>query len=399
MTALRPMRVGYVREGRPLRLGFVTASLDVGGAERKMLSLVERLPRDRFEVEFVLLTHAGTLAPAAEAAGAKVRVLGWAPRGSRLYRLRWLWDVVRFGPQLRRGRYDIVHTWLFHASALTSLTRPLTRVPVLISGRERLDDYKDSFGPIERLLDALARRSSDAIVAVSEAVRADVAVHEHIDPGRIRVIRNGALLPPPMPDEERAAIRSGWGFGPDELVVGSVANYKPRKGLDLLLRVTAKLRPQLPNLRLVLVGEGTHRPVLEGLIAELDLHDVVRLHGREPDARRLYGAFDILAHASESEGGPNAVIEAAAARRPIVATRAGGTVEAVIDGESGLLVPVGDEAAFAGALLKLALDPALRERLGSAAWERAASVFGMDRFVAETAALYEELAARKGVRR
>ena len=134
-------------------------------------------------------------------------------------------------------------------------------------------------------------------------------------------------------------------------------------------------------------------------MAELGASDIVRLHGRELDARRLYGAFDIFAHASETEGGPNAVMEAAAAALPIVATRAGGTDEVVEDGVSGLLVPVDDEAAFSAALLRLATDPTLCALLSAAARQRAATVFGMDRMVAEFAALYEELAERKGVRR
>ena len=139
--------------------------------------------------------------------------------------------------------------------------------------------------------------------------------------------------------------------------------------------------------------------MIETLVAELGLADIVRLHGRELDARRLYGAFDVFAHASETEGVPTAVIEAAAAGLPIVATRAGGTAEVVVDGESGLLVPINDGAAVSAALLRLAGDPELRARLGSAARERVATAFSMDGMVAEYAALYEELAQRKGVRR
>jgi glycosyltransferase involved in cell wall biosynthesis len=202
-----------------------------------------------------------------------------------------------------------------------------------------------------------------------------------------------------MSSDERNAIRAAWGFGPSDLVVGSVANYKPRKGLELLIRVVARLRTEQPNLRLVLVGEGTHRPVIESLVSELELGDVVRVHGRENDARRLYGAFDIFAHASETEGASNAVFEAAAAARAIVATRTGGIPEMVQHDQTGLLVPVGDIDGFARELLALAEDPALRERLGAAARARAVAVFGMDRMIAEFAALYEELAERKGVRR
>jgi glycosyltransferase involved in cell wall biosynthesis len=384
---------------RPLRIAYVTGALYTGGAERRMLALAQGLPKDRFEVEFVLLTHAGPAAPLLEAAGARVRVLGWARRRSRLHLLRWIWDVARLGPQLRSGRYDVLDAWLFHAYAVTALVRPVAGAPVMFSGRHFMAEGQPHFGRLERFLDALARRRSDAIVAVGDAVRDDAIAHEHLDPAKMRVIRNGVVIPAPMLQAEREAIRAGWGFGPRNVVVGSVANYKPRKGLDMLIRIAAGLRPEMPELRLVLVGEGTHRPVLEALIAELGVGDIVRLHGRELDARRLYGAFDVFAHASETEGLPNAVIEAAAAALPIVATRAGGTAETVEDGVSGVLVPVDDEAAFSAALRRLAGDRGLRKQLGTAARQRAASIFGMDRMVAEFAALYEEFAARKGIRR
>jgi glycosyltransferase involved in cell wall biosynthesis len=384
---------------RPLRIAFLTPSLDVGGAERKMILLAERLDRDRYQTEFVLLMHAGALGPAAEATGSRIRVLGWPSRHGRLHRLRWGWDVARLGPQLRAGHYDIIHALLFNAAALAALTQRLSGTPILIAGRERMDDYKERFGPLDRFLDGQARRSSDVVVAASEAVRDDVIRHEHIEPAKTRVIRNGVVLPPPMPPSERSAIRAAWGFGPDDLVVGCVANYKPAKGLELLLRVAADLRSKAPHLRLVLVGEGELRPTLERMIADLHVGDIVRLHGRELDARRLYGAFDIYAHASESEGGPNAAIEAAAAGRPIVATGAGGTREVVIDGEGGLLVAINDEAAFSAALMRMLSDGEMRKTFGAAARDRAERLFSAEQFVADTAALYEEMAESKGIRR
>jgi glycosyltransferase involved in cell wall biosynthesis len=384
---------------RPLRICYLLASLDIGGCETQMVELARRLPKDRFSVDFVLLTHRGVLAPVAEEAGARLRLLGWARRRSRYHWLRWPLDLARLGPAIRAGHYDILDAWMFHAYGLAALTLPISRVPVFVTERQRLSDFKGEFGPAERLMDWMARRSEDVVVANAEAVKVDVAGFEEIDPRRIRVIRNGVLIPPPMKPEERESIRRGWGFGPEQLVIGCVANYKLRKGLEAMLRVIAQLRPGLPELRLVLVGEGGLRPELERLIAELNLGGVALLHGREPDARRLYGAFDIAAHASETEGSPNAVVEAAAAGLPIVATRAGGTGEIFVDGESGSLVAVGDDEALARELRMLAEDPDLRRRYGTKARERVSTVFGMDRLVAEYAALYEELAERKGVRR
>lgn len=381
--------------GRPLRVAYVTASLDLGGSERQMVALAQYLPKSRFEVDFVLLTEGGPLAPVAEAAGARVRNLDWPRGGGLANSVRRGAGLLKFSSTLRAGRYDIVDAWLFHAHVITALTRPATRVPVLIAGRRSLGDYKKGFGPALRLLDGLSRSCADLIVANSIAVRDAVVADEHVDPTRIRVIRNGVHASPPMSPVERAARRAAWGYGPSEIVVGCVANYKPLKGLESVLRVASELKDSTPELRFVLVGDGPSRHLLERMVNELDLADAVRLHGREADARDLYGAFDIVVLASESEGLPNALLEGAAAGRAIVATAAGGAVDVVIDGKTGLLVPVHDDGALARAIHQLAGDGLLRERLGLAARRRAEAVFGMERFVAETAALYEELAERR----
>jgi glycosyltransferase involved in cell wall biosynthesis len=122
----------------------------------------------------------------------------------------------------------------------------------------------------------------------------------------------------------------------------------------------------------------------------------VTLTGDVLDARPLHGAFDLFASASVAEGLPNSILEAAAAGVAIVATAAGGTVEIVADGSTGILVPVEDGAALEAALIRLAEDPALRSRLGAAARDHVSAAFGVDRFVRETADLYEEMALRKG---
>jgi glycosyltransferase involved in cell wall biosynthesis len=113
------------------------------------------------------------------------------------------------------------------------------------------------------------------------------------------------------------------------------------------------------------------------------------------DVEPLYPAFDVVVQGSIREGLPNGLLEAGAAGRAIVATAAGGTPEIVIDGQTGLLVPVNEPAALAGAIRRVATDLTLRERLGGAAREHVESVFGMERFVAEFASLYETLVAGK----
>ena len=136
------------------------------------------------------------------------------------------------------------------------------------------------------------------------------------------------------------------------------------------------------------------RPAMEARIRTLGLEERVRLLGSVADPTAMLGAFDVVVQASRSEGLPNALLEAAAAGRPIVATAAGGSGEIVLDGQTGLLVPIDDGDALASALLRLLGDTGLRESLGPAARERVATTFGMGRFVAEFAALYQGLPER-----
>jgi glycosyltransferase involved in cell wall biosynthesis len=381
---------------------YFASGLHSGGSEKQMLNLALRLPRDRFTPEFVLLSDRGEHADAAERADIRLHLLGARrPAHGRLALAGAIWAAAaRYTSIARRGRYDIIDAWLYHGYALAALAQPLTRNPILITGRRNESSYfKKEFGRVDRALDALARRRSDAIVANSPIIREDAVRVEGADPRKIVVIRNGVLIPPPPSPADRAAIRAAWGVDEDEVVVGCVANYKPGKGLDMLVRAFGALARSERRVRLVLVGEGVLRAELARLADELGVSSLVRLHGSEPEPGTVHPGFDVFAHPSETEGVPNAVLEAAAAGLPIVATAAGGTGDVIEDGRTGQLTPVGDADAMTTAMARLVADTRLREAFGRAARDRAATLYGMDRFVAETVALYDRLAIRKGLRR
>ncbi len=382
---------------RPLRILY-PASLTVGGAERQMLMLAERLPRDRFDVSFILLGGWTPNADLAVAAGATVHALGdgslrTTTRPVRAVRVAQ--RIARYVRVSRRERYDVVDAWLYQGYGLAAVTRPLTRVPVLISGRVSLSKFKERFGPAERAVDALARRTSDQIFANSAAVADDVAAREGVDRASIRIIRNGVLIPDPLGGAERDAIRAGWGATPETLVIGYVGSMRPGKGHDRIVEAFPHVLSSVPSARLVFVGGGPTQAALERRVDALGLADRVVMTGDVLDARTIVAGLDVFVSASEAEGLPNSVLEAAAAGIGIVTTAAGGTVEIVDDGQTGILVPVGDDAALRAGLIQISLDAALRARLGSAAREHVARAFGVDRFIRETGDLYEELAARK----
>ncbi len=380
----------------PLRVMY-PASLGRGGAERQMMLLARHLPKDRFDVSFILLGGLTPLGIEARRYGATVHSLN-APRRSSLplpvFGARVAGRVVEFTRICRRERYDIVDAWLYLGYGMAAATRPWTGVPTLIAGRRSLSTFKSSFGWFDRLVDRVARRWSDVFVANSEAVAADVMLHEHIDPARIRVIRNGVEIPERSDPSVRRRLRSAWCVPPDAPAIGCVGSFKSGKGQALVVKAMASVSRRVPDAWLIFIGDGPERPAVERLVAELGI-ERVRFMGLVPDAWELNDGFDVVVSGSAAEGLPNAILEAAAAARPIVATDAGGTREIVLDGETGLLVPIGDVVELAAALTRLLTDAHLADRLGAAARGHASSTFGVERFVRETAALYEEMNERR----
>lgn len=359
-----------------------------------MVILATALPKDLFEVRFLLLSEGGALAQQAEAVGARIDVLGLRQQDCAPFRPQCVTGAIRAVCRYRAltADVDIVDAWLVPAMTFAMLAQPLVRVPALLGGRRNLGDLYRSKPWYRRAAAAAAARRMDAIVANSRAAAAEVIAQDRVAPGRVHVIPN-AVLPRASSPSDRLRYRAGWGFSDHHLVVGCVANYKAEKGLGLLIHAAARLREQVPDLRFVIVGEGPLRSELEAEIRRRQVEPTVRLHGGEPDARAVYSAFDLLVQASETEGLPNVILEAAAAGLPIVATSVGGTTEIVTGEQNALLVQSGDATGLATAIARMAADPELRERLGRAARERAAD-FSTERLVAATASLYLRLAGR-----
>jgi glycosyltransferase involved in cell wall biosynthesis len=384
---------------RRLRIAQLVTALAAGGAQLQALALAERLPRDRFEVDFLCIGGEGPYDERARAAGLRVIHLGHRapPRESRVAaQRRRLGAIVRM-LRATRGRYDIVDAWLYPNDIQAALGRVLTRVPVVMTGRRNMQAH-DRFGRLGRLVDRLVDHNTDAVVANSRAV-AEFSIEVHgVDPRKVHVIHNGVEPIPPLPVGERRRIRAGWDVPAEACLVGCVGRFARIKGQDLLLDAFAAATRDDPGVHLVLVGEGDQRAALERQAAELGIAARVHLPGLVPDPRTIYGALDIVAQPSRSEGMPNAMLEAGAAGLPIVATAVGGTPDIVIDGTTGLTVPADDVPALAGGIGRLVSDADLRARLGAAVREHVEASFGMDRYVREYADLYLSVARSRGVR-
>lgn len=240
-------------------------------------------------------------------------------------------------------------------------------------------------GGILRAERALGRRTH-RVIALSPTQR-DELVRERIAPSaRIEVVPLGVDLTRFGPID-RSTARATLGIAPEATVVAAIGRLVPIKRIDRLIEAFALARPRIPSSQLWLVGDGSERPALEALTASLGLGDAVRFAGWSDATPSWYAAADIVALTSEREGTPLALIEAAAAGRPVVAMAAGGVADVVVDGTTGFVVPVGDVATFADRLTTLACDPGTRARMGAAAPEHARAFDG-DRLVADLDRLY-----------
>jgi glycosyltransferase involved in cell wall biosynthesis len=222
---------------------------------------------------------------------------------------------------------------------------------------------------------------------VSESERRAGLAARTCDPARTRVIHNGVALDGVAP----AALD---GAPPVLVSVGRLAAPK-----DPLTLVTALACLPPGVFRAVLVGGGPEHAAVADAVHRAGLDGVVELVGDRDDVPALLAAGDLFVLASRSEGFPMSVLEAMAAGLPVVASAVGGVCEAVVDGETGLLVPPGDAGALAGAIERLLADGRLRREMGSAGRARAAAHFGLERFAAEHVQVYERALAEAPKRR
>ena len=300
----------------------------------------------------------------------------------------------------REIKPDLVHTHSSKAGILGRLAARDARVPIVVHtihgmsfNRTQPALVRQAFAWLERR----AARHTDAIVTVADAMIEQAAAARICPRDKMRTVYSGMEVEAFTPTRyDRAAIRRSWGVGEDEVVVGTIARLFRKKGYEQLLPIMATAARREPRLRFVWVGDGAQRGRYEAELARLGLRARTTLTGLVPPERvaECLAGFDVLAHASQWEGLPRGVVQALLMQVPAVAWDLDGTPEVVLDGQTGRLIPWGDTAAFADALVELAADADLRRRLGTAGRRHCLDRFDWRRMVAELDNLYHELDAR-----
>jgi len=367
-----------------IRILQIVGNSVIGGAENHVLTLVRALDPARYRVQ-VVCPRPGPLVDALQQARIRVHLLDMvqpAPGDEYELRLPALWALTTL---LRRWRPHVVHSHLYPAHLHAALAGELAGVPALVTTAHTLVTR-----PGDAWLAALTRTRT---IAVSQAAKA-VLVDAGVPPGRIRVIYNG-IEPHFFADESATALRLRRELGiPDNaLVIGIIARLSPEKGHEQFLRMASEVARRYPHTRFLIVGAGPLEGDLRHLAAALGLADRVIFTGARRDVTALNHVLDVFALPSREEALPLAVLEAMAARRPVVASAVGGVPEVVTDGETGFLFPADEHERFVERLVKLVDRPQLRAELGARGQQRVRRRFGVAQMVQETIAYYEALLA------
>lgn len=364
-----------------IRVLEVLASLKRAGAERMAVSLACRLDRSRFETAVVSLFDAFPegLEPVLAEAGIETWHLGKHPGFDPRM-------VARLFRVMRAFRPTVVHT---HSYVLRySLPAGLAaRAAAMVHTVHNLAAKEVDVGG--RLIHRVAFRRRVAAVAVGEQVRRSFRELYGAEPAA--TIPNGIDADAFRRPGARQQWRQENGFAEGDILIVSVARLEPQKNPLGLIESFAQAFGDGRGPRLLLAGEGSLREAAREYAARRGVGERVHFLGVRAEVAEMLAACDVFALSSHWEGNPLAVMEAMAAGLPVVATAVGSVPELVTDGETGLLVPPGEERAFAAALACLARDPGRRHELGVAAGKRAAA-FSVDSMVASYAALFERLA-------
>lgn len=385
----------------PLRILYVLNSADIYGASRCLVRLCQTLDRTRF-TPVVLLPESGPLIPLLEKAKVELirdpNVSVITRRVFKSWRLIpfFLWipfAAWRVRSLIRRHRIDLVHTNV--GTILSSaLGARLARVPHVWHIR----DWYGEFGAIWKYYRRYILACSDAVLCVSNAIAGQFPAEP-----KVTVVHDGF----PMEEFEvdhaklRSEFRQKYQIDQEHFVAGCVGRIKfVRKGQEFLVRAAAILRQQGVDVTVLLVGSPSpgsedHLPRLHSLIEQIGMSDRVVFTGEIADARPAYAALDVFVLPSaQAEPFGGVVMEAMGMSKPVIATALGGSLDQVVEGETGFLVPPANADAIAAKIRTLLDDPKLRIRMGLAGKNRIQAHFSLQQTTERIEEIYSGLRAK-----
>jgi len=369
---------------------FAIGSLEVGGAEKQLLDLILRIRETRrYECHLFTLQRGGPLLDRFK--GLDIPVYSGGLHSHDLSKAPWkiLSAQGKLLGAIREIRPDIIHSFLPLVTFMGAVAGRLCNVPLVIASRRALGTHQERHKFL-RPLDLMANAWSHHVTVNSKAVWDDVIRRDRVDARKLVLIYN-AIDPAPFESASSARDRKRQELGlhPEEKAVIVIANLIPYKGHSDLLRAMALALREVPEVRLLVVGEdrgiGRH---LVRQAAALGIRSAVKFLGQRRDVPELLAASDLSVLASHEEGFSNVILESMAAGLPMVATDVGGNSEAIVDGETGWLVPPRNPVLLAAKLLDLLKDPIRARQWGGKGKRRVKELFTFEKMAGAHLRLY-----------
>lgn len=372
---------------RKIRVLHIIDSLSVGGAERLLVALTNRIDQQTFETYVCCLGVIDGNVLASDLAG--LSAPPYVVNSRRLYNPRLIAELAKY---ITTHNIDVVHTQLTHADIAGRVAARLTKRPVISTLQNEPRDYERQRLDRRWLERYTARYLTTRLVGVSQRIR-DMFVQEwRIPVERVCTIYNAVPMEDYLAIPETSALESS--AGP---VITNIGRFTEQKAQHIFLSAARMVLDQRPDARFMIVGRGHLEQPLREQARRLGIADQVIFTGVRRDIPNVLAESDIFVLSSFWEGLPLTAVEAMAAARPVVLTDVGGNRELVESGKNGVIVPPGDAPALATALLSLLEDDEHRIAMGRAARARVQHDFNIDTIVDQYESLYRALVRQHSV--
>jgi len=366
---------------RSLRVLFVVLSLGVGGAEKLVYDMIQELsPRDVIPMVYCL-DMIGPL-------GEKLIARG-IPVYHRKRKKGIDWGLVQqLHRIITREKIDVVHAHQYTPYSYAVLSSLFAgKVKLIFTEHGRL--YPDRRKMKRYLLNPLLAGMTDHIISISESTKKAMVIYDNFPAQKIEVIFNGVHFDDFKTNIVPSTKRRSLGLDNASRIMGTAARLDEIKNIPMLLHVFKRVLAQMPKTYLLIAGKGPQEKELKGLSEHLGIGDRVVFLGLRYDLPEIYPLLDVFVLSSFTEGISITLLESMAAGIPSVVTAVGGNPEVVVNGETGYLVPIGEEQTMANRVLELLRSPEKQKTMGTNAANRVSGHFSFRRMLSRYLQLYQ----------
>lgn len=359
---------------------------DVGGTEKHLYYLTKYLNKDKFNCSIVTFDLKEIFVKKIREEGIKVIFIPV----KRHYTLNALLKAFKLKALIKKHNIDIVQTFHFKSDTYGVLVSKLSGVSKIISSRRDVGDLKK---PRQIFLNKIINRFIDRYITVCNTVGEKVHKTEGIPRDKMITIYNGVDLNKFNPNNTVLQdIKENLGLKEDDFVIGTSAVFRPEKAYHILFKGIEKVLPFIKNLKVLVLGSGVTKSYFEDYCNRGPLRDIVKFMGFVDDVENYLPLMNIFCYVPDkNEGFSNAILEAMAMERPIIATDVGGNTEAVANGINGIIIPPSNADALADAILYLYNNSDTRCRMGIKSRERVEQFFTLQQMIKNHERLYLEM--------